>query len=102
MSFDESAVIITERLSMAPLRPEDADGLAPVLADDRLHEFIGGRPLALTELRERYTSLAGGSPHAEEVWLNWIVGAGPTFRRSGPCRPPSRRARSGAPPTSLG
>jgi RimJ/RimL family protein N-acetyltransferase len=73
VNLGESAVITTERLRLAPLSAEDADELAPVLADDRLHEFIGGRPLALSELRERCASLAGGSPHADEVWLNWVV-----------------------------
>jgi RimJ/RimL family protein N-acetyltransferase len=51
----------------------DAEELAPVLDDGRLHEFIGGRPLTLPELRERYGRLVAGSPDADEVWLNWVV-----------------------------
>jgi RimJ/RimL family protein N-acetyltransferase len=51
----------------------DAEELAPVLEDDRLHEFIGGRPLTLPELRDRYGRLVAGSPDAGEVWLNWVV-----------------------------
>ena len=34
----------TERLMLTPLRVEDADELAEVLGDPRLHEFIGGGP----------------------------------------------------------
>lgn len=66
-------VIETARLRLAPLRPEDADEMAEVLGDERLHEFIGGHPLALAELRERYRRLAEGSPDRDVVWLNWIV-----------------------------
>ncbi len=68
-----AVTITTERLSLAPLVPEDADELVGVLDDERLHEFIGGRPLTLAELRDQYVRLAAGSPRAGEVWLNWIV-----------------------------
>jgi RimJ/RimL family protein N-acetyltransferase len=68
-----SATITTERLTLEPLRPEDADELTPVLDDVGLHEFIGGRPATLAELREHYTRLAAGSSKPDEVWLNWIV-----------------------------
>jgi hypothetical protein len=44
-----------------------------VLADDRLHGFIGGGPLVLEELRARYQRLAAGSSRPDETWLNWIV-----------------------------
>jgi RimJ/RimL family protein N-acetyltransferase len=71
--FDEPATITTRRLSLAPLRTEDADEMATVLGDERLHEFIGGRPATAAGLRERYARLAGGSPNPGEVWLNWIV-----------------------------
>lgn len=66
-------IIGTERLLLAPLRPEDADEMVEVLADPRLHEFIGGRPATLEELRERYALLAAGSGRPDEVWRNWIV-----------------------------
>lgn len=56
-----------------PLRVEDADELAGELADERLHEFIGGRPATLAELRDRYARLAAGSSDPDELWLNWIV-----------------------------
>ena len=47
--------------------------MAPVLDDERLHEFIGGRPLSADELRERYDTLAAGSSEPGVTWLNWIV-----------------------------
>jgi RimJ/RimL family protein N-acetyltransferase len=68
-----SETIATERLSLEPLRPEDADEMAAVLGDERLHEFVGGRPLTLAELRERYAALAAGSGKTNVQWLNWIV-----------------------------
>jgi RimJ/RimL family protein N-acetyltransferase len=71
--LDEHAAITTERLILAPLQAEDADELATVLADERLHEFIGGRPATLAELRERYMQLAAGSGDPGELWLNWTV-----------------------------
>jgi RimJ/RimL family protein N-acetyltransferase len=66
-------LITTERLSLVPQRPEDADEMVAVLQDQRLHEFIGGHPAALDELRSRYARLAAGSSNPDEVWLNWIV-----------------------------
>jgi len=65
--------INTERLVMTPLRAEDADEMAAVLDDERLHEFIGGHPSTPDELRSRYARLAAGSPDPNEVWCNWIV-----------------------------
>jgi RimJ/RimL family protein N-acetyltransferase len=64
----------SERLSLSPLQPRHADELFPVLDDERLHTFIGGKPLALEELRTRYTALASRrSPDGAEKWLNWII-----------------------------
>jgi arsenate reductase len=68
-----AAPIVTERLLLVPLRPEDADEMVDVLADRRLHQFIGGHPATLEELRDRYATLTAGSPRLEEVWRNWIV-----------------------------
>ena len=65
--------ITTARLRLTPLRIEDADELAAVLADEGLHEFVGGRPATAAELRERYVRLTAGSGNAGERWLNWIV-----------------------------
>jgi RimJ/RimL family protein N-acetyltransferase len=71
--FDDGATIVTERLSLVPLRVEDADEMAGVLGDQRLHEFIGGEPNTITGLRERYARLVAGSPDPDELWLNWVV-----------------------------
>ncbi len=65
--------IVTERLHLVPLRLENAEEMAGVLDDQRLHEFIGGDPDTITGLRERYAKLVAGSPDPDEVWLNWIV-----------------------------
>lgn len=70
---DPQAVILTERLELRPLQVEDAEELVTVLADERLHEFIGGRPATLAELRERYVQLVAGSGDPGELWLNWTV-----------------------------
>lgn len=70
---DGASAIVTERLSLTPLRVEDADAMAGVLADERLHEFIGGEPDTTARLRARYARLAQGSPDPDETWLNWIV-----------------------------
>lgn len=69
----EPAIITTERLVLVPLQAEDADELCDVLDDDRLHEFIGGRPASRHELHDRFVLLSAGSPRAGESWLNWVV-----------------------------
>jgi RimJ/RimL family protein N-acetyltransferase len=71
--FEGDTILISERLILTPLRPEDADEMMVVLADERLHEFIGGGPLTLEELSDRYRSLTAGSSRSDEIWLNWIV-----------------------------
>ena len=58
---------------LVPLRAEDADELADVLDDERLHQFIGGRPATRLELHDRFVVLAAGSPRPTETWLNWVV-----------------------------
>lgn len=70
---DQDTSIITERLTLTALSVEDADEMVNVLGDDRLHEFIGGRPATLDELRDRYRRLIAGPTAPGEVWLNWIV-----------------------------
>ena len=69
----DPATIGTARLRLVSLRPDDADEMAPVLGDERLHEFIGGRPLTAAELRNRYAALVAGASDPSETWLNWIV-----------------------------
>ena len=70
---DLSGPISTARLELTPLQVEDADDMAVVLADERLHAFIGGRPATAAELHERYIRLVAGSGDPGELWLNWIV-----------------------------
>ena len=69
----EAGIITTERLVLVPLQAEDADELCDLLFDDRLHEFIGGRPGSRLELHDRFVLLAAGSPRADEAWMNWVV-----------------------------
>ena len=47
--------------------------MAIVLADPALHEFVGGQPATVEELRQRYAAWVQGSGSTDEVWLNWIV-----------------------------
>ena len=66
--------IETARLVLTPLVASDAEAMVDVLADERMHEFTGGHPLSLEELRSRYQQLeSGSSPDGDEAWLNWIV-----------------------------
>src|SRR6186997_2949455 len=60
-AFDHSSPIRTQRLELVALRMADAEEMVTVLADPALHEFTGGQPASLDELRGRYTSWAGGS-----------------------------------------
>jgi RimJ/RimL family protein N-acetyltransferase len=66
--------IRTARLDLRPLRMEDAGEMASVLGDPALHGHTGGRPLDVTELRDRYARRVGGrSADGREAWLNWTV-----------------------------
>ena len=69
----DPTTITTGRLVLTPLRPSDADAMAGVLGYGALHEFTGGSPLTLIELRRRYDRLAAGPDDPDERWLNWIV-----------------------------
>jgi RimJ/RimL family protein N-acetyltransferase len=72
--IDEDTTMVTERLVLRSLRPEDADEMVGVLRDQQLHEFTGGRPLTLDEMRLRYRRLAvGRSADGKQTWLNWVV-----------------------------
>src|SRR4051794_9495509 len=70
-------VLTTERLSLEPLRADDARELAPLLGDSRLYEHIGGPPPGSEEeLRERFARQVGGeSPDGAAWWLNWVLRA---------------------------
>ncbi len=66
--------IHTSRLRLEPLRIQDAEEAAARFDDPRLHEFIGGEPATVDELRARYArQVVGHSADAGEGWLNWIV-----------------------------
>ncbi len=72
-----AATIVTGRLRLDPLIPDDADEMVSVLNDQRLHEFTGGRPLPLDQLRARYQRLAvGRSADGSQLWFNWIMRLG--------------------------
>src|SRR4051794_10184305 len=48
--------------------------MTPVLADEALHQFIGGRPESVDELRARYRRQARGvSDDGDEQWFNWVL-----------------------------
>ena len=65
---------MTDRLELTPLRVEDAEEMAAVLAADDLYTFIGGTPPSVDQLRDTYSrQVTGGSE--EEQWHNWIVRA---------------------------
>lgn len=68
-----SETMVTERLTLTTLTVQDADEMEGVLNDERLHEFVGGRPDTLVELRDRYRRFVAGPIEPGEVWLNWIV-----------------------------
>jgi len=68
-----SETIVTQRLTLTGLTAQDADEMLEVLNDERLHEFTGGRPDTLIELRDRYRRFVAGPTEPGDVWLNWIV-----------------------------
>jgi RimJ/RimL family protein N-acetyltransferase len=63
----------SERLILEPLRLEHADEMAPLLDDPRLHEFTGGEPRSLTELRAAYRRRIGAGTVDGQRWCNWVV-----------------------------
>jgi len=66
--------LTTERLVLEPLEPRHATEMVRVLDDVELHRYVGGEPLALEELRQRYEHQARGwSADRSQRWLNWVV-----------------------------
>ncbi|MEV0429773.1 GNAT family N-acetyltransferase [Micromonospora sp. NPDC050495] len=65
--------IRTERLLLLPLLVAHAEEMAAVLADPRLHAFIGGSPADPAALRARYERLVAGSPDPAVSWGNWVI-----------------------------
>ena len=69
-----TVTIMTDRLELRPLVPDDAGEMASVLDDEGLHHFTGGHPLSPEQLRTRYERLAiGRSADGAEQWCNWIA-----------------------------
>jgi RimJ/RimL family protein N-acetyltransferase len=66
-------IIATSRLVLRPLRVDDAEEMAVVLGDPALHEFTGGEPASLVELRTRYAIWVDGSGSPDELWFNWVA-----------------------------
>jgi RimJ/RimL family protein N-acetyltransferase len=68
-----AAGLDTPRLRLTAVTEDDAQEMAVVLSDPRLHEFIGGSPLGALELRAQYRRWAAGSGNPDELWLNWVA-----------------------------
>ncbi|MGI8628108.1 MAG: GNAT family N-acetyltransferase [Geodermatophilaceae bacterium] len=69
-----ASVVSSQRLTLEPLRVDDAVEMAPILNDTALHTFIGGEPATASELRQRYErQVVGRSADGSEIWLNWVV-----------------------------
>ncbi len=67
-------LIETPRLRLEPLRVEHADEMAPILNDRALHEYVGGQPETLKQLRARYArQVTGQSADGAQDWFNWII-----------------------------
>lgn len=73
MTHIEAEEIETARLVLEPLRIEHAEPMATVLADPRLHAFIGGAPDTAPQLRSRYTRMLAGPADPAESWCNWVI-----------------------------
>jgi RimJ/RimL family protein N-acetyltransferase len=65
--------IETSRLVLEPLRIEHAEPMALVLGDPRLHDFIGGAPASVPQLRSRYARMLAGPSDPAESWCNWVI-----------------------------
>jgi RimJ/RimL family protein N-acetyltransferase len=91
----DDARIVTKRLTLEPLRAEDADEMVEVLVDERLYGFVGGPLTSRDEVRARYRQLAAGSGKPEEVWLNWIARRRSDSRPVGTMRATLRSAGDG-------
>ncbi len=72
--WPHAELIETARLRLEPLRVEHAEEMASVLDDQSLHEYTGGHPETLEQLRARYArQVAGQSADGTQGWLNWII-----------------------------
>ncbi len=69
-----SVQLSTARLLLDPLRVEDADELAVLLDDLKLHRFIGGTPDPPDQVRARISyQVRGHSADGAERWFNWVL-----------------------------
>ena len=63
----------TAALRLDPLRVDDAEEVANVLAGDALYEFTGGSPPTAEILRTRDELQVAGPQREGHAWHNWIV-----------------------------
>lgn len=65
---------MTSQICLRPLRVDDADEMARVLADPGLYTFTGGEPPTAEALAEQYGFQARGwSPDRSERWINDLI-----------------------------
>ncbi|HEX3334834.1 MAG TPA: GNAT family N-acetyltransferase [Jatrophihabitans sp.] len=70
----DTQTLTTPRLVLEPLRVEHAEEMAPLLDDPGLHDYTGGEPPTLGQLRRRYQfQVVGRSRDGAQHWLNWIL-----------------------------
>ncbi len=69
--------LVTDRLTLSPLRADDADGMVEIYADEAMFTFTGGESMDADLLRRRYEQLETGWNHdRSERWYNWILRVG--------------------------
>lgn len=65
---------MTAQISLRPLRVDDADEMARVLAAPALYTFTGGEPPTAELLAEQYGfQVRGWSPDRSERWINDLI-----------------------------
>lgn len=63
----------TQRLELEPVRQSHAAEVWRQLDDDRMWRYFPQlRPAAQDDLRRLYEKWERGSPHANQVWYNWV------------------------------
>ncbi|HLI97086.1 MAG TPA: GNAT family N-acetyltransferase [Candidatus Baltobacteraceae bacterium] len=63
----------TTRLDLEPVRSGHAQEAWPQFDDERMWRYFpSARPSTVDDLRERYERWERGSPHADQVWRNWL------------------------------
>jgi RimJ/RimL family protein N-acetyltransferase len=67
--------IASDRLVLEPVMAAHAAAMFPLLADEELYEFTGGKPPAdISEVRRWFTALESRtSPEGDELWFTWIA-----------------------------